>query len=585
MKTIILKEHGILPNTDVTLALHALMCKNLTDTKFVFENADYYLSPQPEMQAPYFLSNSEPIEKRTLGIWMIGGKNCLLQGNGARIWCSGHMQPFAFDRCENIMVKGFVINWKKPMVAEGTIVAHTDKTVDVAIDSIAFPHRFTGDWLEFDVGAGEWWPLCRHGLPQFDSTDRAIRRNTGDSFLPERVEKLQENVYRIFLGMETDIADGNIVVLRHNNRFHTAYFAERCKEMFVEDLVVHSCGGLGCLTQFCENVTYRGVHFIPDRASGRKIVSGRDDGIQAVGDRGTITVTGCTFMGLMDDPINVHGHTIVVEKVLDDRRLLCRYGHPDAKGFLYWGEKGDEIAFIERKTMCQMGKRLLESFEPQDTEHFILTTQTPMQQDWLDLVNNTDETVGLCLENWSNSPSFICTKNHFGSCRARGILLTSHAPALIAENYFDSAGAAILCSGDCSSWYESGEVNDLEIRNNVFSDRCLTSWYQHGEGIISLCPVIDAPSVKKPFHKNVYIHDNVFATADTPVLYGLACKNLRFENNRIYKSSSMDKWMDVDARIRLEFVSNSRIAGNDWVGKFDAKQIVSMKYCENIEIE
>ena len=43
MKTIILREYGILPKTDITLALYKLFKENPENTEFVFENDEYYL--------------------------------------------------------------------------------------------------------------------------------------------------------------------------------------------------------------------------------------------------------------------------------------------------------------------------------------------------------------------------------------------------------------------------------------------------------------------------------------------------------------------------------------------------------------
>ena len=51
MRTIRLCDHGILPNTDITLALRELFLQYPTDTAFIFEDADYFFTPHPEMRA------------------------------------------------------------------------------------------------------------------------------------------------------------------------------------------------------------------------------------------------------------------------------------------------------------------------------------------------------------------------------------------------------------------------------------------------------------------------------------------------------------------------------------------------------
>ena len=86
MKTVRLKDHGILPNTDITASLRALFEEHKTDTEFLFEDGDYYFSPTNALRADYRLSNTDVIPLRTLAILLKDMKNCALKGNGARLW-------------------------------------------------------------------------------------------------------------------------------------------------------------------------------------------------------------------------------------------------------------------------------------------------------------------------------------------------------------------------------------------------------------------------------------------------------------------------------------------------------------------
>ena len=142
MKKIYLSDVGILPGTDITLALYKLFKENPYDTEFVFENADYYFSPHEEMRFDYRLSNSDIVPWRVLAVCMKKMKNCILRGNGARLFLEGQMQVFTIDECENITLCDFTVNWKKPLVAEGKVSACADRYLDVCIDGRVFPHRF-----------------------------------------------------------------------------------------------------------------------------------------------------------------------------------------------------------------------------------------------------------------------------------------------------------------------------------------------------------------------------------------------------------------------------------------------------------
>jgi len=582
MKRIILSQNGILPNTDITEALYQLFCDHTSNTEFVFENADYYFSKKDTLRFDYSLSNTTELPERTLGIWFKNMNSCVLEGNGARFWFEGHMQPLTLDNCENISVKDITINWKKPLVAEGTVLASTDTYADVYISPENFPHRLNNEWLEFDVGGGEWYELCNRSQIIFEPHFRTVRRKTGDSFWIKNITACEErNVYRFWLHGFSGAEVGDILVLRHNERYHAGIFTERCKNISFENIIVHSCGGLGCLSQFCEDITYKQMHFIPDRSSGRVITNGRDDGMNITCNKGKITITECTFIGLMDDPINVHGCSVTAEEVVDAKTLKCHYKHEQAKGFLYWATAGDEIAFIDRDNMSRLASFKVNSYNLENRDTFTLEFEKELPESILKLVEDGK----IALENLTNTAEVVCTKNRFGSCRARGILISTPKPVLIENNYFESSGSAILVAGDANNWFESGECNDVMIRNNTFTNACLTSDYEFCQGIISICPTIPNPEIDKPFHKNITIENNVFDTSDTQVLYAFSCENLQFSNNVIFKSNAAEKWHPSNSKITLSYCVDSRIEGNTFVGKFEQKTDLIEDNCENIKMQ
>ncbi len=579
MNKVFLKDCGISPNTDITLALYELFLKHRENTEFVFEDAEYFFSPKEQMRADYRISNSDVLPYRVLGLWMKNMKNCVLSGNGARLFFAGHMQPITMDHCENIKIENLIIDWKKPLVAEGVVVGFGDCYTDLYINPVAFPHRLTENWLEFDVGADEWYPLCRVSPIQFDHNNRCVTRASGDNFWVNEIEALGNSVYRMHTHQSVSVGIGNIFVLRHNYRRHAGVFCEKSKNITLADITVYSCGGLGCLAQFCENLTYRRVHFVPNTEAGRKISNGRDDGMHLTCNSGNICITECTFLGLMDDPINVHGCCVTADEVVDERTLRCRYREKQAQGFYYWAEAGDTLSFIERGSMASFATAMVKEYNLETLDTFTVSFAEPLSVEIIDLVNKGDS---VALDNLTHTAAFECTNNRFGSCRARGILVSTPKPVKISNNYFASSGSAILVAGDSNGWFESGECHDVEISGNVFTDNCLSSMYQFCDGVISICPVVPKPEMDKPFHKNIYIHDNVFDTPGTPVLYGFSCRDLRFVNNRIFSSPAAPKWHPGESMIKLEFCKDADLRDNKWIGRFDIKDSVSSQNCEGV---
>lgn len=577
MRQIYLREHGIFTGTDCSNELTELFKQYPENAEFIFEEGDYHFSPK--ILRDLRLSNSDAVPLRKIGIILENMKNVRLVGNNTRLLFEGQMQAVTMLFCENVVMSGFTIDWEKPLVSEGIVTAFDEKSVDLFIDPKAFPHKVEDNTIVFDIGGGEWSVMHRGGQMQFDAETRCVRRTTGDRFsLGKMLGALGENVYRFEVD-HPNTSVGNIIALRHNSRMHAGIFAEKCKNITIEDVNIHSCGGLGCLAQFCDTLTCRRVNFIPNTEAGRKVTNGRDDGMHITCCCGTVTITECSFVGLMDDPINVHGCCVTGVEWLDDRTLRCRYMHPQSCGFKYWAENGDDIVFIERKSMAPVFHAEAEEYILESSDAFLLKFKNPVD----DVLPGSNPN-GFALDNLTHTASFICTNNRFGSCRARGVLVSTPKPVLIADNLFQSSGSAILVAGDSNYWFESGECHDVEIRNNVFTDACLSSMYQFCEGIISVCPVVPEPSVKTPFHKNIRIHDNIFDTPDTPVLYAYSCGGLTFKNNTVFRSTGSEKWHPGKSLIKLAYCSGIECSGNRMIGRFSLN-FMETDNCENISAD
>jgi len=577
MKRIAVNEYGIRSGEDVTEALYALFEANKTDTEFVFEKGEYYFSPKFEY--PYSLSNSNRLDIRRLGIWMREMKNVRVDFGGSKLLFGGHMNAVSCDRCENITLENAVIDWPEPLVAEGIVVGVGEDTIDLYIDQKRFPHVVNEHGMMFYFGNGEANYLWAGR--QFDAASRTTTRYSEGrlDYFPT-VTPLGGDVYRFHQkGYRTTL--GNILVLRHNLRLHAGVFAEKCRDFTLENITFHATSGIGVLSQFCENVTCHRVFFAPNKEAGRIICGGRDDGIHVTSCKGTVSVSECTFFGLMDDPINIHGCSVIVEEALDDRTVRCRYGHDEAKGFLYWGEEGDEIAFLDRRHMNPIAKGTVEKFSPEDIDHFTLTLSEPLAADVRGLLSSP---TAVAAENLTKTPAVVCRNNRFGSCQGRGMLVSTPKSVKILDNYFTSSGSAILIPGDANEWFESGACHDVEIAGNVFTDTCRGVKYQFCEGVISICPVVPEADAKLPFHSNINIHNNTFDTPDVPVLYAYSAEKLQFTDNTLFFSPTADCTEPEKALFILDSCRDAEIVGNRTVGQFTLKKS-DVKNCENILCE
>lgn len=557
MKLIDARDYGIYPNTgqDMTKAFQTMISQFKKDTTFSLATGVYHFSATEAIVANYYLSNTDVEDQRSLSIQFKDMKNIILEGNQSRFIYSGQTIPLTIDNCEGIQIKNITIDWQIPLSAEGQIIEACTDWVDIAIDPKRYPHHVKEGKLWF---SGEDWEMPYYAFCEFDGVTKKVAYRTGDTFKTIGQKQVNEGVVRFFGDFKKyQPKVGNYGVVRHNRRLHPGIFLNESKAITIDAITIHNTGGLGILAQFCKDLTFKAVRFEPNTALGRKTVSGHDDGLHLSNNSGEIVVEQCWFYGLMDDPINVHGTSVRVIEKLDKYTIKGLFVHEQAIGFTKWACAQQEIAFINHKNMSTYGKSLCKNFELLSPKEFIISFEEELPK---------AIQIGDALENLSNTPSVICKNNYFGSCRARGMLISTPKPVLIADNVFESAGSAILIPGDANYWYESGACQDVTIKGNHFSDCCMTSIYQFCEGVISICPEIPLPDRESPFHRQIRIIENTFQVFDYSVLYALSVQGLEFSHNRIIRSNVYESFFRRKHMINLEYCKKVKIEDNIIVG-------------------
>ncbi|GHV13229.1 alpha-1,3-galactosidase B [Clostridia bacterium] len=546
-------------------AIQALLDENKENTEFIFEQgAKISITPAECKKIPLDFSNTTHVKERTVGLHLDGMKNVALDFNGGSLICEGHLAPIVITDSDGITIQNANIDWLHPLSAEGIVSElSTEEEITLAIDKEVFPYKIDKHQLVFLCGKEKH--VCTGGSHAFDKYRKTILHGTGDKLgAIEKAKEVSEGIVKISGSFPVPFAPGTIIVLRHGERDHPALFAENSKNILVDNTHVYSSAGLGFLIQFCENIELSRVVFTANQKKGRKVVNGHDDGFHLTNNRGKILIEGCQFDGLMDDPINVHGCAARIEAI-DGNRVKGRFVHEQSQGFKYFAKPGDEFAFIKVATMnrAEFGD-VTEYTLDKNRETFTITFEDEL---------SSDIKVGDALENVTNLPDEVVIRScFFGSCRARGILATV-PKVLIEGNYFESAGAAILISGDAAGWYETGATDDVVIRDNVFTAECNTSAYQFGDAVISVSPVIAEPDLELPFHRKIVIENNKFNPSAFPIVYAFSTDRLVFEGNSVYMSNKFDTVKPSRAMIAAKLVKNVKIAGNTIAGQLPRKII------------
>jgi polygalacturonase len=213
--------------------------------------------------------------------------------------------------------------------------------------------------------------------------------------------------------------------------------------------------------------------------------------------------------------------------------------------------KNDSIAFVHSAALEIYGYGTVASAK--------LISEKEMQVDLSKRLTAATK-VGDCLENITWTPNLTVRNCRFERTNARGLLVTTRRKVVIENNVFFRTGMhAILIADDATSWFESGPVQDVLIRNNTFED-CA---YNSGDGnyVIAIAPENHQPVQKYWVHKNIRIENNTFKIYDYPVVTARSTNGLAFVNNTILNTGFLPAKAQR-ASIALNGCTNVNIKGN-----------------------
>lgn len=483
--------------------------------KIRFAPGRYDFYPGNACKRKYHISctNDTPDSTKAIGILLEGAKHFGISGAGAKIFYRGKMIEVCIDSCENISISGLQFDYHRPTVSEFTIVSAGDDYVDMQIhkDSEYKIEEGQITWV------GEGWSYHTGLAQELDLETDEVRRMR-DPLVGMKFEEMKPFMVRA--RGEHEMKPGKVYQIRNTLRDCADVFTRRSKNIIWENVRFHFLHGMGLVSQFSENLTYNAVAIAPEENSGRTTAAWADC-IHISGCKGKILVQNSIFSGAHDDAINVHGtHLRVVEKV-SDKQIKVRFMHKQTYGFMAF-HAGDDIEFVDWESLKNYGPNKVTAAELLNSRELLLTLEKSIPGSIKE--NDVVENVTWCPEVEVRG----CTVSRIPT---RGFLFTTRRKVLVEYNEFLSTHmSAILVANDARSWYSSGCVRDMTIRNNKFI-RC-------GEPVIS----IDSEnSVKNDsVHENILIQNNEFVLGDTVIVKAKSTKNLTIEGNKIYSGKKLD---------------------------------------------
>lgn len=493
----------------------------------------------------------------TVGIQIEGMKHFILDGNGSEFVFHGKMQIANIVGCENVTLTNFSADWDHPFISQAQYVTVTDSYVDMKID----PDSYIIENGQFYL-TGEGWKSKPTGyFILFDKDKKEILYKTHDgvnsNLYKGKSEEIKPGLVRFYGRPELKPEPGTYQELFAGTYITTGIQILECKDTYLKDITIYHALSHGIYGVRNENITVDNVNMTVNEQKGR-IFSIVADASHFINCKGLIKVINCKHTGQGDDFINIHGTNTPIDAIVDENSVST------AKP-VFTMRAGDEIWFDNKMTSQRGEVRIIKSIEqitPADGK-------TPRNK--ITFTEPVPATIkpGDFIENKTWNPRVeISNCQILKKHRARGILVTTPEKVIIENNYFRTAGTAILIEGDTDYWFESGANNDVTIRNNVFED-CLTSGCakgkrgEWGEAIITITPSHHPENENtEPFHKNIKIENNTFKTFDIPLVHARSVRGLTFNHNEVVKTYTYKPYAWQQSSFLLDGCREVKISGD-----------------------
>ncbi len=558
-----LSDYGVKPNAGdmsakINVALEKIHKQYQSGNDSIIlklEAGRYDFKPRKSTLRSYFISNHDQDSAKHVAINLDGWQHMTFDGNGADIVCDGVMLPIALVNSSNCTLQNFSVDFANPHISQIEIV-ESDTNGITFRPSPEVKYNLVNH--KFQSYGTDWTRNPNYGIAFDEATHRMVY-NTSDLWCGvDSLIKLKNGLLKAPKWINEKIIPGTRIALRGWERPAPALFLSQNINSYINNVTVHYAEGMGLLAQLCENITMNGFRVAIRENSGRYFTT-QADATHFSGCKGKIISTNGLYEAMMDDAINVHGTYLLVKEIISPNTLRATYMHDQSFGF-DWGFPGDSVLIVKSSTMDYEADTLvIKKITKLNSKQFEVSFNKP-----LPVIDATKFKYGL--ENISWTPEVYFADNVIRNNRARGSLFSTPKKVLVERNLYDhTSGAAILLSGDCNGWFETGACHDVTIRNNEFRN-ALTSLFQFTEAVISIYPVIpDIENQRKYFHggkPGIVIENNEFYTFDYPLLYAKSVDGLIFRNNKITHNTDFKPFHHNKFAIKLQRVRNTTIAGN-----------------------
>ena len=401
-----------------------------------------------------------------------GMQDFVLEGNGCKLILQ---QPIAqiieITRSSRVTVRNITFDANERFLSQGTIIG---KSVDEG--------TITVRWEEWSpkLAPKEWMVSYKQeynefGMIMHPTENHPILMNN-DHIRFEDWEELADGTYKMYVGNSykslipfIEIGYRLSLILNGKNydmtttasswrSYKTAVNIYTSEDILFENVNMYGSSGLGTSIGYnIGNITLRNYNFLTHEG---EISSSCRDLIHCKNNRGGLVIENGTYIGALDDQININGSVAKLSTKVADRKYTLSSSLNV--------RQGDELLFMETNTGKPLGIAFIKELErsgasglgititlDRDVDGLLATSELQQGQVATDVYNQTTSTCGTVIRN-----------NTFKNGR-RHVLLSRAANLLFENNYAENMhGAVVNLENGALSFTEATCPSTSTVRNN-----------------------------------------------------------------------------------------------------------------------
>lgn len=508
--------------------------KSVGGGRLIFDKCEYRFRENGSIRHICNVSNNQHGEKSVV-FPFIKADNITIDGGGATFLFFGGIFPFAGDCASHITLQNFSIAYDRPFHTEGKVVSvnETERYFEMSVDEDTFPVKVEDGRMvavsdsyegrtDIPYLITEFYPdkksmVHGHGAYVLNCT-KPEKENGLDYFSAERVDG---SIIKITMPNTPLPYLQSVMTFQNEGRFNCGVFFNRSENITVSDVNIFECAGMGIIMQrtrdiFIERLSIRLRERGEDGFDESRCVSITADATHFVNCMGKIELKDCVLLNMLDDGTNVHGVYTTFSKRISENTLIVFYPNYNISAY----DVGETVSFVEQRIMKRVFDAVITDVKKLDGRHDVLTFDRAIPE----YIGE-----GYAIENRTAMPSEVHLHGcEVGNNRPRGFLITTSGKVLIENNTFTTPAWAIEMAADANFWYESGQAEDVEIKNNRF----INCGDVFGGYTIEIVPSV--PEGDEKFHGKVAIHHNEFIGNGGKILRAERVSSLTFIGNSAY---------------------------------------------------